>query len=77
MPACCASFSCLLFALSTGRFYCEQHSEPKEETKEKRDSEQSDPSAGAEVWDISQLIYTVCISAPVVLTLLDQRHSVD
>ncbi|XP_017343002.1 F-actin-monooxygenase mical1 isoform X1 [Ictalurus punctatus] len=36
------------FYADAGRFYCEQHSEPKEETKEKRDSEQSDPSAGAE-----------------------------
>ncbi|KAF4078681.1 hypothetical protein AMELA_G00201810 [Ameiurus melas] len=36
------------FHADAGRFYCEQHSEPNEETKEKRDSEQSDQSAGAE-----------------------------
>ncbi|KAI5609040.1 [F-actin]-monooxygenase mical1 [Silurus asotus] len=36
------------FHAETGRFYCEQHSEPKEENKEKRDVEQSDQSAGAE-----------------------------
>lgn len=45
MPACCAHFSCLLFALSIGSFYCEQHSESKEE----RELEQSDQSADAEV----------------------------
>ncbi|MCJ8741842.1 hypothetical protein PDJAM_G00075440 [Pangasius djambal] len=36
------------FHADTGRFYCEQHSEPKEESEEKRDLEQSDQSAGAE-----------------------------
>ncbi|XP_027000791.2 F-actin-monooxygenase mical1 [Tachysurus fulvidraco] len=36
------------FHSDTGRFYCEQHSEPEEEKKEKKKREQSDQSAGAE-----------------------------
>lgn len=49
MPACCAHFSYLLLALSIGSFYCEQHSESKKESKEKRELEQSDQPADAEV----------------------------
>ncbi|XP_060749409.1 F-actin-monooxygenase mical1 [Tachysurus vachellii] len=36
------------FHSDTGRFFCEQHSEPEEEKKEKKKTEQSDQSAGAE-----------------------------
>ncbi|TSS48102.1 [F-actin]-methionine sulfoxide oxidase mical1 [Bagarius yarrelli] len=36
------------FHTDTGNFYCEQHSELNEKNKEKRDSEHSDLSAGAE-----------------------------
>ncbi|KAM9444891.1 F-actin-monooxygenase mical1 [Clarias gariepinus] len=36
------------FHTETGRFYCEQHSEPNQENEEQREPERSDESAGAE-----------------------------
>lgn len=56
---CCASISCLLSDTSTGRFYCEQHSESVEEMR--KEEEPDDLSKGVKVWTIAKLIMLLSV----------------
>uniref|UniRef100_A0A3B4CT24 Molecule interacting with CasL protein 1 n=1 Tax=Pygocentrus nattereri TaxID=42514 RepID=A0A3B4CT24_PYGNA len=57
------------FYPDTGRFYCEEHSEPVEEKGEEGELQQADLSTGVQVWTISELI-PLCINVPILFNML-------